>query len=252
MALVVGELVGGKSFYTDFLASAALAAGIPVLADISASTVGEAKTATTTSLVDALGITTDAVTVSGSSTPATEPIPDVSFSQQDLVRVIANPFQIVRFRIAGTATDGAALATTAPAQVLTNGTADTSAPYATITSTAVGTVTCAGGLIKGRTGANVAAIRKLNAHTNNVSTVVSLGFLFPIAVGDTFIRVPFSRNVNGVTLTTLLKEARGDIAAEVADGTGAVRVVNVIIDEVNDQAYVDVMFSDHWFNTVAL
>lgn len=251
MAQVVGELVGAKSFYSDFFASAALAAGIPVLADISASTVGEAKTSTTTSFADALGVTTDAVTVSGSAVPATEPIPNVSFNQQDLVRVIANPFQIVRFRISGTATDGAALATAAPAQILTNTVADSSSPYATITAL-VGTVTHAGGLVKGRTGSNVGAIRKLNAHTNSVSTVASLSFMNPILVGDTFIRVPFSRNVNGMTLTTLLKEARGDIAAEVADGTAAARVVNVIIDEVNDQAFVDICFSDHWFNTVAL
>ena len=159
------------------------------------------------------------------------------------MRLIVNPQSIWRFPISGAITQGTALVatTTTPAHILTQDTAS----LTVIADTAVGTISMAGGLIKGKTGANAGAIRKISSHSNNTSCTVTIGFVNSVAVGDTLIRVPYSRHVANISLTTDRAQANGILAT----GTGLVMsVVNVIIDEVNNLAYVDAVARDAFFN----
>lgn len=244
MGAMVGTLVGSKDFGLDFLLNAAVVAGQVLTRVVTQSGTGEVKDpASTTSVIDMVGIADAAATYNTS--PTAEPS---NITQVNLVRVLCNPFGIVRFQIMGGTTDGTALApsTATPANILSNDTADTAAPYATITDTAVGTIDMVGGIVKGRTGNNVGAIRKLITHTNNVSTVVGIGFVNTLAVGDTFIRVPFSRASDNLTLTSNFVNANGIVAF--ANSGAAFRVVRVIIDEQRDLAWVDAVSADHLYN----
>ena len=243
MAYVAGDLVGSKQFLMDFLISAALVAGQLIMRETTASETGEVLAATTTSFVDAIGVCVDAATYS--TTPTAEPGALSSYGIQNLVRVACNPFQIIRLEIKGTA-GGAALGSSSPANILTNTTADSSAPYGVITAAEVGTIDMSGGLVKGRTGNNAGAVRKLTTHSNNTSCTAAMGFVYALAAGDTFIRVPYSRAAIAVQLTTDLVNANGVIAY----GTGCViRVTNVKIDEQRDIAWVDGVAADHMYNS---
>jgi hypothetical protein len=223
----------------NFLASASLVAGQVVVREATASNAGEAATcASTTSVLNTLGIATDAVTYT--ILLGAEPN---EITQANIVRLIAGPFEVYRFKIAGTSTAGAALGTATPANILTNTTA--SATGIVVTSAGVGTIDMSGGLIKGRTGNNVGAVRKMASHSNNTSTTVTMGFSYALAVGDTFIRVPFSRSGVAIQLTGNFVEANGVIAT----GTGGTfRIVSVIMDEQRDVAWVDAMATGHYYN----
>src|SRR3990167_2461133 len=264
MASVVGSLVGEKGYLADFFVSAAVVARQVLVREATASNTGEvADPAGTgsgglTDVVDMVGIAQDAATQD--TTPATDPrydyggrmLQEAAGGLENLVRVEINPFAIYRFPISGAATAGTVLVgtTTTPAHILTQDTADTTAPFGLITETAVGTISMVGGLLKGRTGNNAGAIRKITAHSNNTSTTCAMGFINSIPVNDTFIRVPYSREVTGMQMTTNFVEANGIIAAmTAAPGTlGPWRVVAVHINEVRDLAYVDVVCLDHMFN----
>ncbi len=239
-AAPVGAWVGGKSQAMNLFCSAALVAGQVVVREATVSNVGEATNpVSTTSVTDMLGIATDATT---SVTAAT--IEPSEITQQNIVRLIVGPFEVYRFKIAGGTTSATALGTSSPANILTNSTA--SAGGTVISSTAVGTISMAGGLIKGRTGNNAGSIRKMISQSNSVSTTVGIAFIVAIAATtDTFTRVPFSRTVQNVQLTTDYVAANGIIAT----GTGAAfRVTSVIIDEINDIAWVDCVTSRHQYN----
>jgi len=75
---------------------------------------------------------------------------------------------------------------------------------------------------------------------------VGIAFLNAIAVGDVYIRLPYSRACITMQLTnTDFIQANGAIAF----GTGAsFRTVNVVIDEQNSVAYVDVICALHFMN----
>lgn len=243
MGAVIGTLVGAKDFGLDYLPSAAVIAGQLLVRVVTQTDTGEVRDpASTTSILDVAGIAAEAATYN--TTPTAEPN---NITQANLVRVLCNPFAIYRFKIAGGTTSGTALqpSTATPANVLVNDTADNSAPYTVITDTAVGTIDMTGGIIKGRTGNNVGGMRKMTVNTANTSATVGIGFLNSIAAGDSFIRVPFSRASTQLTLTTDYTEANGIVAF--ANG-GTFRVVNVIINEQLDVAYVDVISADHLFN----
>ena len=257
MAHVVASLVGEKGFLADFFATTAAVAGQVLIRDGTMTNAGEvANPASVTSAIAMVGVAQNATSVD--TTPAADPRYDlggnllyVQGSLENIVRIEINPFAVYRFPIAGGATAGTALqpATATPANILMNDTADAAAPFGLITDTAVGTIDMSGGLIKGRTGNNVGAIRKLSAHSNAVSTTVAIGFINPLAVGDTFIRVPYSRQVANLQLTTDFVQANGVIAT----GTGALfRVVAVHIDEQHDTAAVDVIHAAHFYGGGAL
>jgi hypothetical protein len=252
MATVAGSLIGGHGYIADFFVSAAIVAGQVVNREPTATDDGEVQSPTgVTSALDCVGIAQNAAT--SDTTPATDPRYDlggnllfVANSLENLVRVEINPFAIYRFPISGSATAGTALVvtTTTPAHILTNDTAGV-AGAGLITDTATGTINMEGGLVKGRTGNNVGQIRKIDAQVNDVSTTAGIGFVNAMAVGDTFIRVPFSRMIAVMEMTTNFVEANGIQNT----GTGAnFRIVAVHIDEQRDVAFVDVVASDHWYN----
>lgn len=257
MAYVSGTLVGSKDFLLDFYASAAFVAGQLVVREATASNIGEAANPAgtgsggLTDTIDILGIATDAAT--SNTSPTREPgsllVSPTLAGLENLVRVQVNPFAIYRFQVAGGATAGTALATGNPANVLVITTADAVTPYATLTAAGAsgnpGTINMSGGLIKGKTGNNVGSIRKLISQVNSTSVTVGIGFLNPTAIGDTFIRVPYSRAVAGMQMTTDFTQANGLISV---GSLGAFRVYQVIIDEANTLAWVDVVPSDHWWN----
>lgn len=258
MAYVVGSLVGEKTFLMDFFVSAAVVVGQVLVRETTGANRGEVADPVSTGatgladIVDMVGVAQDAATSVAS--PTVEPgrlLQVAAGGLENLVRVVANPFAIYRFQISGGATVNTALApaTSTPANILSNDTLDNTAPFGLITDTAVGTISMVGGLLKGRTGNNNGSIRKITAHTNNVSTTVGMGFLNSIAVSDTYIRVPYSRESTGMQMTTDFTQANGVIAAMIAaPGTlGPWRVVEVIIDEVRDLAWVDVISLDHLY-----
>lgn len=245
MGVATRTLDGGDFYHQEFFVAEAITAAQALVREATATNVGEvADPGSATAAADFIGCATSAV--SFNATPTVEPnYPKnlSSYTLENLVRVLVNPLTIWRFPISGGATAGTALqpASATPANILSNDTLDASGPD-TITDGAVGTVNMAGGLIKGRTGGNAGSIRKANAHTDNTSTVVGIDFLAAIAVGDTFIRVPYSRHVINMQFTTNFVEANGIIAT----GTGAAfAVVGVEIDEANDRANVLVVSRDH-------
>ena len=253
MATVESSLLAGHGYMADFFVPAAVVAGQVLIREATATDVGEvADPATTTSAIAMVGVAQNAATFD--ATPSADPRYDlggnllfVANSLENLVRVEINPFAVYRFPIAGGTAAGTVLqpSTATPANILAQDTASASV----ITETAVGTINMAGGLIKGRTGNNVGQIRKLNAHSNSVSTTAGIAFLNTDVVGDTYIRVPYSRMVAALQMTTNFVEANGIIAT----GTGALfRVVRVFIDEQNDVASVHVVHAGHFYGGGAL
>ena len=256
MATVESSLLAGHGYMADFFVAAAVVSGQVLIREATATNVGEAADpASVTSVIAMIGVAQNAAT--SDTTPTADPRYDlggnllfVANSLENLVRVEINPLAVYRFPIAGGTAAGTVLqpSTSTPANILSNDTL-AAAPGALITDTAVGTINMAGGLVKGRTGNNVGQIRKMNARTNSVSTTASIGFINAIAVGDTFIRVPYSRMVAAMQMTATFIEANGIIAT----GTGAIfRVVRVFIDEQNDVASVHVVHGGHFYGGGAL
>lgn len=259
MARAVGSLVGSKDFLLDFFVSAAVVAAQLLVREPTVSAVGEVHDPTgtgsggVTDTVDVMGTSTDAAT--SNTSPTTNPgtlLQVAAGGLENLVRVECNPFAIYRFPVWGGATAGTALALgtgSAAGNIITISTADASAPYATLTAAGtsgnVGTISMSGGLVKGRTGNNVGQVRKLISQVNSTSCTVGIGFLYATAVGDTFIRMPYSRAISTCQMTTDFTGMNGLIAV---GSLGALRVVNVEIDETRDVAYVDVLAGDHFFN----
>lgn len=257
MARAIGSLVGSKDFLMDFFVSAAVLASQLLVREPTVTQLGEVHdpagtgSGGATDVIDVVGTATDSATSQTSPTmPPGTLLQVAAGGLENIVRVEANPFAIYRFKIAGGATSGTALATANPANVITISTADASVPYATLTCAGTtgnpGTINMSGGLVKGRTGNNVGQMRKLISQVNSTSCTVGIGFLAATAVGDTFIRVPYSRAVAYIQMTSDFTEANGIISI----GTlGALRVVNVEVDEQRDIAFVDVVAGDHWYNS---
>jgi len=239
-------------FFSDYLLDANCAAGAVALRNTAVASAGEVVDATTTGAVDAIGLYSDTVVytaapVLGAGLNSPFGLLGGNELMGALARIVNHPHQICRFRVAGGPTAGMALAAdpTVPANVVINTTAD--ATKLIVASAALGAVSMVGGLIKGKTGANAGQVRRIVTHTTGppIDERVEVAFTNAIGVNDQFIRVPYSKAMTNVQLTTDLTEANGIIAA----GTGAVlKVMNVVIDEDQNQAWVDVMFADHWLN----
>lgn len=167
--------------------------------------------------------------------------------EEGTVRLIVDPLQVLALRCSGGATVGTALATTAPANVLTNTSA--SAGGTVVTAAEVGTITFVAGLIMGRTGNNAGVAKVISSHSDNTSTTVTEPFANAIAVGDTFIRVPFSKKIIAVDLTTNFVEA--DAIIEVGTAAGEFNVLDVEFDIINDEVIVYVVPRSHLFNALA-
>lgn len=237
MGFYVKDLISGMTLNSiQYKVSATVAAGAVMMREATLTDPGEVEIASTTAAINCLGCAIDAATYSAAQA-----------GPEGLVRLNPQPFAIWQFRISGTSAQGAALATATPAQILTNDTL--SAGGTLITETSVGTINMEGGLIKGRTGANAGTIRKQSAHVDNVSAAVTVAFPNAIAVSDTFIRVPWSHTAIAVQMVaTTIDEANGAIA----DGTGIpFNVFDVIINELDDTAWVLGCFRTSWMNSLA-
>ena len=202
--------------------------------------------ATTTSLADAMGVTLEGATFSTTQSDMT----GIDREMGRQAEVVYNPLAVFAANIAGSATSGAALATTAPANILVNETADTTGLI--VTDDVVGTVSFAGGILVGLTGANAGQRRTLITHNNNTDVRSVVPFSSTIAVGDYFLRVPFRSGLDFIQLTTLLDEANGIIV----DGTGgAACTVEVRVDtsqsSIAPAAKVFFSMRDHVFNPLS-
>lgn len=247
MGSPIRDLSGGGWYWLEYFVSEAITAGQALVLESTATDVGEVQDPTTTTAVDFVGCAdTD---VSFNAAPTGEPAGVRTIGEltpENLVRLPVNPLLIWEFLVSGGATAGTPLATTAPANILTN--TLLSAGGTLITAAEVGTVSMAGGLVIGRTGANVGAIRKLNAHVNSTSTAVGIAFVNAIEVGDTFIRVPYSRMGQTMQFTTDFVQANGIIAF----GTGAAfNVLGVRFKEDQDLVWVQVTARDHAYNPLS-
>jgi hypothetical protein len=244
------NLLGTVShFYNRYALSETVIAGSLLIRDGVVTVGGDAKKAGVGTFTKALGIAANAVTYS--TTQADVAAVDAGLGRMDSlgrsVGVIINPFHVLRARIAGSATTGAALSTAAPAAIVTNTSADTAG--ITITAAEVGTVNMRGGVMIGRTGANGGVTRRIGVHTDNTSEAVVVPFPYTIAVGDTFYRLPFSKACENVQLTTLLDEV--DASIVFATG-GAAAVLRVILphgpsNNQTDQLYLDFTLTDRHF-----
>lgn len=250
MARAIGSLVGSKDYLADYLVSAAVVVSQILIREATASNAGEAADPTTTAAADCLGCATDQATYT--ATPTQNPgafWPPTAGTLENLVRIEVNPFAIYRFPISGGATAGTALsngASGAGRNILTISTAGSKTVLTAAGTTGnAGSVDFSGGLVIGKSGANVGQIRKMSSHVDNTSNTVTVGFLNNTVVGDQFICVPFGRSVLKVQMTADFTQANGIIAT----GTGAnFRVLNVVFDEQNSLAWVDVVSSDHMYN----
>ena len=199
--------------------------------------VGTVIKATTTSLANACGVAYNTATYSatqGSSGAETK----VSYSPGSFFTAAA----------AGSATTGTALATTSPANVLTNTAA--SSAGTTITAAECGTVDMDGGYVFGLNNANKGVARVLVTHTDNTSEVVTDAFPYAIAVGDKFVRVPWSPFlVRAIQLTTGI-DAANAIIVTATGGAAIVAKVTCNFDESNPAVKVTFMFGDHVLNPI--
>lgn len=262
MARAVGSLVGEKDFLSDYLVSKAFIAAQLVVKETATTEPGEADdpagtgSGGVTDTLDVLGCTTDQATYSATATQNPGAFwPPTAGTLENLVRIEVNPFAIYRFPVSGGATAGTALAQgtgSGAGNIIAISTAGsrTVLTAAGVTGN-IGTIDMTGGLVMGRTGANVGQIRKLTAYSASTSQTVTVQFLNLTVAGDTFIRVPYSRMISKAQMTTDFSQMNGLIACNNAGAVaslGALRVVNVIIDEQRDLAWVDVIAADHAFN----
>jgi hypothetical protein len=247
----VVEILGipGLDYFSDYMLDADCVAGACALRSTSTSSAGEVVNASTTGAADAVGLYGEAVTYT--ATPASGSLTSVfgllagNETLGAIARIINHPFQVVRWRANGGATSGTALVNhaTTRSNILTNTSADTTKLI--VSAANVGTVSFAGGIIKGRTGANMGQTRRIITHNNAADERTEVAFLNTIAVGDTFLAFPWSKASIAVQLTTDLTEADAIIVV----GTGApMRVVKYEIDVENDAAFLYTMFSDHYLN----
>ena len=233
---------GGFGRGMRYMIDASVIAGGFGMRNSNVSTAGEVIDATATSAVALLGIYDETVTYSATQS-AYDGFPS---DEEGTVLIESDPFAIYKLRTAGSATAGAALATTAPANILVNETADTTGLI--ITDDVVGTVSFNGGLIAGRTGNNAGIVRRISAHNNSADTRVEVPFPRTIAVGDTFIRVPWGKATQTVQLVTLLTEANGIIVY----GTGAEFIpVDVQFDIIRDEVMLYMLPRAHAYKPLA-
>jgi hypothetical protein len=247
--------VPGVHFPLSFFVSEAITAGQVLCRTITAAAAGEVIDPASVNAIT-LGIGCAMNAVGYDATPSVDPRygaePSTTLlatgGPENIVRIMVGASAVWRMPMSGGTASGTALqpSTATPANILTQDAASTTV----ITDTAVGTIEMIGGLIKGRTGNNKGSIRRISAHADNTSTTVTIAFINSAAVGDTFIRVPWSHAVVEMEMTTDFVEANA--IEQTADHGGPVAVINVHIDEERDTGYLDVCFVDNWLSPVAV
>jgi hypothetical protein len=257
VAYVLGS--GGGFFPQDFKIGATTVSGATAMRQSTASDPGECVvggTGQSANFTNMLGLFAESITYTAApSSGADQAIPRVT-GIEGVVRIVTHPFAMLEFRIAGGVTSGLALATTTPANILTNTAAD--ATKLVIAAAEVGTISMVGGLIKGRTGANKGQTRRMTSASSGVSTSVTVAFLNTIGVNDTFIRVPFSKAGVSMQLTTALDEINGIIATATNLGEASVYKVKIGVDDqstggdpAKDVVLVYVLMRNHMYNATS-
>jgi hypothetical protein len=238
MPSVGGHVHGGGSVLKRLkLGTSVSNAGI-VLATEGDTPINGFSPCTTTVATDSPGLATDTGTYSASQ-GATH--------AEGLVTVEVSPDLIMRALVSGGAAESTALT------LLSNTLASTDGLL--VTDADVGTADMVSGTIWCISGANVGQSRKITAHSSAVSFTVTVAFLNDIAVGDTFLWVPYSVGGDGtattdgggnVQFTTLLTQADGAIAS----GTGTGQAVYGLELNGRTDSYVLFINGDHLFSGV--
>jgi hypothetical protein len=163
-------------------------------------------------------------------------------SAERMVTLIINPDAAWRFLMSGGATDNTTLAT----QTVTTA---SSTGVAVTTAAEWSNPTYDEGYVWGLTGANAGQARKITSVSSTAGTV-TIPFDYAIAVGDTFLRCPFTP-MQGATvqLTTALTQANAIIAV----ATGApLRPIELILRDASDSgatnSYVIAISNSHALN----
>jgi hypothetical protein len=163
-------------------------------------------------------------------------------SAQRVVSLVVNPDACWSFKMCQGATENTALTLRTVTTASAGGTAVTTAESWTGTEYDEGYVWC-------YTGANAGQARKITS-TSATAGTVTVPFDYPIAVGDTFIRIPWTP-MQGATiqLTTALTQADASIAV----ATGApLRTIELILRDGTDNgvsnSYVVAISNSHALN----
>ena len=233
----VSHQAGGPELIEAFKIGATVISGQAVIIGGAAGTaVATITDAATTTLTDAVG-----VTYGGGTYSTTQGAADVE------VKCSYGSGTFFSANASGGATNNTALATTAPANVLTN--TATSAGGVLITAAEVGTVDMDGGFVYGLTGANKGQSRMMVTWTTGASSAVTQPFNSSIAIGDKFVRLPWSPFVvRNLQLTTTLDQANAIIATGTGGVVCVVKVSVNIADETAPTANVTFTFRDHVMN----
>jgi len=235
-----GHLCGGGSVLKRYKIAVTIAdAGIPI---ISVTDPIGVRPATTTSFAacHGLGLDTDiyAATQAAQVTDG-----------EGLITVSVRPDLIVKALASGGPTENTTLA------VMSNTAASTDG--LTVTATNVNDGDLTGGTVWCISGANVGQSRHIASDTASTSIVVTVAFANDIAVGDTFLEVPWSNvgtggaDIDGnadLQTSTLFTQAD----AEIASGTGGdVSVVDLELNGASD-TYVLFTFDNHVYGNTTL
>lgn len=201
---VVGFLYGGAPVIKEYAIGASARRGIPVL--IPASSGAGLVNATTTGCDNMVGITMAA----GTYATAQSGVADV----EGTVKVCVNPDAIIEVKLSGGATEDTALTLYDVTSANTDGLRIT-------TGDDFSSPTYDEGIAWGYDGRNVGVQRKITAVNTTYFDVV-VAFPLDSVVGDNYCVAPiYPTQVNTITLTTLLTQARADVA--VATNTCALR-----------------------------
>lgn len=201
-----------------YKASAALAEGIIVIKS-AANASGQMSTSTTTSIANALGLIVDNGMAAAAGGPIT--YSTTQGADEAVFGVIVNPDQVLRAQMVTGATG-------------TGITADTIVTASSNGLTAVGGTSVASpdmdeGILWYTSGSNVGKSRKITS-TSSVTATVLVPFAAN-AVGDTYCYAGVNIGLQGVTLTTDLKNVRADIAVS----TGATfSILDLELNGAND------------------
>ena len=222
-------LNGGAPLLKRHKVGVTVAAGIGVLERSGAGIAAQ----TTTSLADAVGVTVDAATYT--TTQSASMIEGVA-------TVVINPDAVYKSLMVSAATGNTQL------NLTTNSAASAGGTVVTITTgdAAPNSPEMAGGLAYCVSGANVGLSRVITS-TGATSATVTVPFPQAIAVGDTFILIPWSvPGVSDVTAVfdTATVNVRGD---QDAASDASIQVIDVQIDSgfPRSQSYLLWMLGDH-------
>lgn len=228
-------LGGGTPVIKKYKMAAGHAEGIIVLAPAGNAT--GLSTSTTTSWINSLGLTMDAILAAGAPVTYSTTQGAVEYLQS----VIVNPNAVFRALMVGSATN-AALETRVVGTASSNGlTVVGTAGMTDPSSPDMDEGTVWYGLGAG-SGQNAGASRKITSTTTALTVTVIMPFAAN-AVGNTYFTIPYSPgNTAGVTMGTNLQNVRAEIAA-----TGATAAILDLELNGSDSSYLHLLQMDSIF-----